>query len=139
MSDLNVTVVEKVQKQTKNGKPFWKIGTNLGDYFVWEATLANSLEVGHSFVVEIEQGDYPKITKIVKTSELQEATGQIDVVSSASKDTSDRILRCVALEHSARMFSKNPEVFTHSVPEVAASVLEMAELFLLWLRGEVKK
>lgn len=62
MRMLQVLTVQKVtQQRSQKGGTYYKVATDRGAFYVWDAQVAQGLTPGAVVEAEVREGDYPRI------------------------------------------------------------------------------
>ncbi len=124
MQRQTVTVLAVEKRQSQSGKAFWRVRTDAGTYFAWDAALAEQLTPGTTAVVSINgSSDYPKIVAVHEAPEPPSETTSTPAASELSQR--DRLIcKQVALKAAVELAGPGSS---------ADQVLTTAETFYAWL------
>ena len=127
-----VTVLAVEQRQSQNGKAYWRIRTDSGVYFAWSKEVVDQLPAGTTAVVSINgSAEYPRIVAVHEAPVEHEASEPVASAPAAppapAGDRERRMLRMSALRAAAEVL--------HGTGLPAEQVTAYAETLLAWLEA----
>ena len=119
MQRKTLTILATEQRQSQSGKTYWRVRTDDGIYFAWDAAVADQLTPGTTLTVNVNgSSDYPRIVAV------SERPGP-DAPASPGLSQRDRLIcRQVALKAAVELAEPGAS------PD---QVLALAEVFYAWL------
>jgi len=137
MSNQIITLDEIEHKVGKKNNPYLKINKSL---FVWDAELISQIQsrVGHAINVEIRDGEFPAIVKILNGGVNQDKVEHVDMSKPISKPIPAKVsfsnppqsLGSVINRQSAL---KSAVAFYSNVEDKSVDVLIIADKFLKFI------